>query len=129
MTTTAQAFQWVLDNAETMNFNHRAVTAQTISRSGVVKTVSRGGQVWRFEVKPPDGPRYSDVKSYLEALEAADRYTPAAISTSSLYGTWFSSSTLPSSLTVICTQFPRWSLINRDMIGWDGTFVFVEYLS
>ena len=69
------AFQYVFDNAETLNFDRRAITAQTVSRDNTVRTVSRGGQVWRFEVQLPAGPKWSDVRAAVEAIEYADRYT------------------------------------------------------
>lgn len=77
MTTTA--FQYVFDNAESLSFDRRAITAQTISRDNTVRTVSRGGQVWRFEARLPDGPRWQDVREYVEEIEYADRYTPGTV--------------------------------------------------
>ena len=73
MTTTA--FQYVFNNAESINFNRKAVVASTTTRSGIVRTASRGGQIWRFEVKLPDGIRWSDARGYIEKIDAADRYT------------------------------------------------------
>jgi len=69
------AFQYVFDNAESIGFNRRAVTAQTISRDNTVRTVSRGGQLWRFDVKLPDGIAWSNARPYIEAIDYADRYT------------------------------------------------------
>lgn len=77
MTTTA--FQYVFDNAESISINRRAVTAQTITRDSTVRTVSRGGQVWRFDVKLPDGPRWSTMRSHIEAIDFADRFTTGTI--------------------------------------------------
>jgi hypothetical protein len=76
------AFQYVFDNAESIGFNRRAVTAQTTSRDGTVRTVSRGGQIWRFDVKLPDGIRWSDAREYIEAIDAADRTTVGTVSLS-----------------------------------------------
>jgi hypothetical protein len=76
------AFQYVFDNAESIGFNRRAVTAQTTSRDGTVRTVSRGGQIWRFDVKLPDGFRWSDAREYIEAIDAADRTTVGTVSLS-----------------------------------------------
>ena len=73
MTTTA--FQYVFDNAQSISIDRRAVTAQTIARDNTVRAVSRGGQTWRFTVRLPDGLRWSDARPYIEAIEAADRYT------------------------------------------------------
>jgi hypothetical protein len=73
------AFQYVFDNAETLNYNRRAVTAQTVARDGTVRTVSRGGQIWRFDVRLPDGPKWQDVRAAVEAIEYADRYTVGTV--------------------------------------------------
>jgi hypothetical protein len=87
MTTTA--FQYVFNNAETIAYNRRAVTAQTISRDNTVRTVSRGGQAWRFDVKLPDGIRWSEVRGYIEAIDYADRYTDGNVQINNAgYNTW-----------------------------------------
>ena len=87
MTTTA--FQYVFDNAESISFDRRAVTAQTISRDNTVRTVSRGGQTWRFTVRLPDGIRWSDARPYIEAIDAADRYTTGNVQLSNAgYTSW-----------------------------------------
>lgn len=69
------AFQYIFDRAENISINRRATVAQTISRSNVVRSVKRGGQVWRFEVKLPDGLPWEELRPIIEALEYADRYT------------------------------------------------------
>ena len=69
MTTTA--FQYVFDNAESISIDRRAVTAQTMTRDNTVRTVSRGGQVWRFDVKLPDGPTWSGARPYITAIDYA----------------------------------------------------------
>jgi hypothetical protein len=87
MTTTA--FQYVFNNAETINYNRKAVVASTTTRSGIVRTASRGGQVWRFEVKLPDGIRWSDARAYIEAIDAADRYTDGNVQINNAgYNSW-----------------------------------------
>jgi hypothetical protein len=87
MTTTA--FQYVFDNAESISINRRATTAQTISRNNTVRTVSRGGQTWRFEVKLPDGMPWSEARPYIEAIEAADRYTAGTVQINNAgYNSW-----------------------------------------
>lgn len=77
MTTTA--FQYVFDNAESISIDRRAMTAQTIARDNTVRTVSRGGQVWRFSVKLPDGMPWSTARPYIEAIDYADRYTQGTV--------------------------------------------------
>jgi hypothetical protein len=65
------------------------VTAQTISRNNTVRTVSRGGQVWRFDVKLPDGIRWSDAREYIEAIDSADRFTTGTVQINNPgYNTW-----------------------------------------
>jgi hypothetical protein len=69
------SFQWIFDNAETISINKRAVVAQSITRGNRVKSSILGGQTWRFDVKLPDGLRWSDWRSYIEAHEALDLVT------------------------------------------------------
>ena len=73
------AFQTVIDKATTLSFNKRRKVSQTQSRSGVVKTTSAGGQVWEFQVRLPDGPRYTDYRQLIEAMEALDTVTVGQI--------------------------------------------------
>jgi len=77
MTTTA--FQYVFDNAQSIGIDRRATVAQTISRDNTVRTVSRGGQVWRFEVRLPDGMPWDAARPYIEAIDYADRYTQGTV--------------------------------------------------
>ena len=83
------AFQYVFNNAESIGINRRAVTAQTISRDNTVRTVSRGGKLWRFDVKLPDGIRWSDARPYIEAIDYADRYTIGTVQLNNAgYNSW-----------------------------------------
>ena len=52
---TTSAFQYVFNKAAQISINRRAVTAQTTARDNTIRTVSRGGQIWRFEVTMPKG--------------------------------------------------------------------------
>jgi hypothetical protein len=74
------AFQKVIDYAETISINKRGVVSQTTSRDQTVRSTSRGGQVWRFDVKMPDGIAWQTLRGPIEAIENADRYTSANIS-------------------------------------------------
>ena len=67
------AFQTVFDRAESISINKRPVTAQTISRSKIVRTVSRAGAAWTFEVKLPDGIPWTELRSPIEQIEALGR--------------------------------------------------------
>lgn len=78
MTTTA--FQTIIDYAQSIGINKRGVVSQTISRDQTVRSTSRGGQVWRFDVRVPDGIAWTDLRSSIEAIENADRHTSGNIS-------------------------------------------------
>jgi len=73
------AYQWIIDNSVDMQVNKRAIVAQTMSRDQTIRTTSRGGQLWRFEITPSPGARWSESRGYLEAIDKADRYTKADI--------------------------------------------------
>lgn len=88
MTTTA--FQYIFDKAETLSMNRRATVAQTVARDQTVRSVSRGGQVWRFEVKLPDGLTWTELRPYVEALDKADRYTAGNVSINQTGTSWLS---------------------------------------
>jgi hypothetical protein len=68
-------FQIVFDRAQTISINRKRKVAQTVSRDGTVKSTSLGGQVWTFEVRMPDGPKWSTIRPLIEQLEYADRVT------------------------------------------------------
>ena len=90
-TVATYAYQWVFDNAESINFNRKAVVGQTISRSNVVRSVSRGGQAWRFEVKMPDGISWTAARSYIEAIDQAGRVFPNYVKMNNAgYSSWLS---------------------------------------
>ena len=76
MTTTA--FQYIFDRAQSITVDRRAVTAQTITRDSTVRTISRGGQVWRFTVAMPTLP-WAQARPYIEAIDAAGRYTAGTV--------------------------------------------------
>lgn len=203
------SFQWIIDNAETISIDQKKVVGSTTTRDGTVRNVSRGGQVWRFEVKLPDGPRWTDYRVSIAKAQALDRTTTATISLSDTGQSWLyqyqgnsvnytgfvasitkgsntitltTSPTTSSgykfragdyiqlgssgkvyqvaadvaynsnsvtlnrpvldntatgvslkvaencSWTVICQDFPTWTLFARDQVSWSGPFVFVENL-
>ena len=73
------SFQFVIDNAESMGVNRRPVVASSSTRSGIVRSVSRGNNLWRFTVRLPDGPRWSDYRSAVTAIEKSDRFTTETV--------------------------------------------------
>jgi hypothetical protein len=72
-------FQTVFDNAETISINKLKKVAQTISRDGIVRSTSLGGQTWEFEVKLPDGPTWTQYRPLIEKMEALDRVTSSTV--------------------------------------------------
>lgn len=123
------SFQWVIDNAETLSINRKKMVAQTTARDGTVRSVSRGTQPLTFTVKLPDGMPWSTNISNIEAIEALDRITTDTISISDAGMAWYYGGTMPgtpTSYTVICVEFPEWTLMARDQVAWSGAFVFVE---
>ena len=64
------SFQWVIDNAENISMTKRPVISQTVSRDQVIRTVSRGGAVWKFAVKmPPVMVWNNNARGYLESID------------------------------------------------------------
>jgi len=82
------SFQWIIDRAETISINSKKVVASTTARDGTVRSVSRGGQVWRFEVKLPDGIPWTELRPYITASESLDRVTSANIQMNSSGQNW-----------------------------------------
>ena len=56
------SFQYFVNTASNITIDNRPTVAQTISRSGMVRSVSRGNSVWRFTVTPASGPQYIDLR-------------------------------------------------------------------
>jgi hypothetical protein len=203
------SFQWIIDRAETISMNRKKQVASTTARDGTLRAVSRGGQVWRFEVKLPDGISWTDLRPFISQAEALDRVSTAVINLNHPGFEWmydyqgnsvnytgfvasitrgsstitlttspttssgfkfragdfiqlgssgkvytvaadvaFNSNTVTlhrpvieasatgvalrvaenCNWTVICAQFPEWTLFARDQVSWSGPFVFVENL-
>jgi hypothetical protein len=73
------SFQYVIDNAQSISISKRKRVAQTVSRAGVVKATSVGGQVYEFRVQLPNGLYWTDNRGLIEAVEALDRTTVNSI--------------------------------------------------
>jgi hypothetical protein len=73
------SFQWIINYAESISMERKRVAASTTSRSGVVRTVSRGVQPWRFEVTLPDGIPWQTLRPDISKAELLDRVTAANI--------------------------------------------------
>jgi hypothetical protein len=200
------AFQYVFNNAQSISIDKKRVVGTTTTRNNTVRTVSRGGQTWKFDVRLPDGIRWSDARQSIEKMQALDRTTVAAVqinnagynsylttyqgnsaNPAAIAASWtqggnsitltsgqaasgfnfragdiiqlkttgrvyavtadvaFNSNTVPvhrpiidasssgtlvvgPSVTwsVICVEFPNWTIFERDQVSWSGSFVFYE---
>lgn len=126
------SFQWIIDKAESISINRKKMVAQTTSRSGVVRAVSRGTQPKRIEVKLPDGIPWSDLRTNITAAETLDRITTATIVISYTKFPWYYGNVQPvndETYTVRCVEFPEWTIFARNQVSWSGPFVFQEVLS
>ena len=123
------SFQWIVNNAETISINRKKVVASTQARDGTVRAVSRGTMAKRFEVKLPDGIAWTTLRTDIAAAEALDRYQTATISIPYAKFPWYYGNVAPvsdESYTVICTEFPEWTIFARNQVSWSGPFVFME---
>lgn len=73
------SFQWIVDNAESISIASRPTVAATSSLDGTFRSTSQGFAPWTFEVKLPDGPRWSDYRNAIATAETLDRTTTANI--------------------------------------------------
>lgn len=126
------SFQWIIDNAETLSINRKKMVSQTTARDGQVRSVSRGSQPDVITVKLPDGIPWTDLKTSIEDAETLDRITSATITIPYSKFPWFYNNVNPGgsaySKTVICSQFPDWTIMARNQVSWSGPFVFVEVI-
>lgn len=67
------SFQFVIDNAAELSVNRKPIVGQTISRGSVVRSVTRGTAVWQFDVRLPNGPRWSDYRPAITAIETLNQ--------------------------------------------------------
>ena len=118
----ANEFQWIFDRAETISVNGRPTVLQTITRNNTVRATNMGGAIKRFTVKVPDGIPYSELSANITAAESLGQHTTSSVTVDldgNTLGTY----------TVICTNFPNWTLfgsLNINQVSWDGEFTFYE---
>jgi hypothetical protein len=126
------SFQWIIDNAESLSINRKKTVAQTTARDGQVRAVSRGTPPKTFEVKVPDGIRWSELSTNIAAAETLDRISTATITIPYAKFPWYYNDVEPAddeSYTVRCTSFPEWNIFARNQVSWNGPFIFVEVLA
>jgi hypothetical protein len=121
-------FQFVFDYAEQISVNNKSVVGQSITRNGVVRAVSRGPTAKTITVKLPDGMLWSDIAANIAAIDAADTFTTGNVTTSSTgYNSWLgNTNSFSTSINVICTTLPQWTVFQRNQVSWSGPFVFTE---
>ena len=201
------SFQWIIDNSEQLSIDTQQIVGQSISRNNTVRATSRGGGIWRFTVKLPDGLSWTNFRGYISKAEVLGRVGTGTISINASGHAWLykyqgdsanstgfvasitggsttitlttspttssgykfkagdyiqlgstgkvyrvaadvaynsNSVTLNRAVeettatgvalrvgsncmwTVICTDFPSWTLVERDRLAWSGPFVFYE---
>ena len=125
------AFQWIVDQAESLSIKRLKMVATTTARDGQVRAVSRGTQPKTFDVKLPNGIRWSDLRTDIAAAEALDKISTATITIPFAKFPWYYGDVDPGtdeSYTVRCTTFPQWTIFARDQVSWNGPFTFVEVI-
>ena len=75
-----QAFQYFIDRATNISFNRRPIVATTVARNGMTRAISRGNEIWRFDVTVPDGLRYSDIRLPLAEIDRFAQFTDIDVS-------------------------------------------------
>ena len=127
------AFQVVFDKAESMSLRRRHNVAQTQTRSGVVRSVSRGAQPKTFVVTLPNGMPWVEMRDAIAAIDAADRFTLGDVTINTPGQAWIGNTAqngfFGNSYTLICTKMPQWTLMGYKQVSWDGPFEFTEYVA
>jgi hypothetical protein len=82
------SLQYLIDNAASIGIDRKPVVAQTISRDGTVRSVSRGGAVWQFDIRLPDGPPWQLAREIITEVENFGRITPDTVQFSALNLAW-----------------------------------------
>lgn len=82
------SLQLVINNAASIGIDRKPVVAQTISRDGTVRSVSRGGATWQFDVRLPDGPRWETVRELVTYVENIGRTTQDTVQFNSTGHAW-----------------------------------------
>lgn len=124
------AFQWIFDNAESISVNNRAIVGQSISRNQTARAVSRGNGLFKFTIKMPDGMSWDTAAAYIQAIDAADRFTKETVTINHAgYNSWIHHgdlSTQSQTWSVLCITIPEWTIFARNQVSWSGEFVFME---
>lgn len=123
------SFQWIVDGATTLSINRKKVVASTTARDGTTRAVNRGNAKKTFTVLYPDGPAYSSLRNDILAAEALDKFSTATITIPFAKFPYYYGNINPGtdeSYSVICLEFPEWTIFGYDQVSWSGPFVFIE---
>lgn len=83
------SFQAVFDNAASLQVTKRGFVAQTVTRSGVVRSIDRGNAIWRFTVELPSGVPWSEeYRRVIANYSKNDRLIPETIDFSNSGYNW-----------------------------------------
>lgn len=82
------SFQWVIDNAENISITKRPVISQTVSRDQKIRSVSRGGSVWKFAVSMPGRMVWNNHRGFIESIDTKAMLTSQTINLSKTGYDW-----------------------------------------
>lgn len=83
------SFQWIFDKAESILINTKSTVVSTVAMDGTLRSYDNGNATWRFEVKLPDGPAWTELRRDIAAAEYLGRVTTANVQLSSSgYTSW-----------------------------------------
>lgn len=76
------SFQNIIDTASSLAVNKNSLVSQTIARDQTVRSVDRGGAVYRFVVEPNPGMRWSEWRAIVAEIEAKGKLSVETINLS-----------------------------------------------
>jgi hypothetical protein len=83
------SFQWIIDRAQTISIDTKQMVASTQTRDGTYRSVSRGGQPWKFDVQLPDGIPWTELRQNISLAQKLDRTSVATIQLNDPRLAWF----------------------------------------
>lgn len=69
------SMQYFINTASNINIINQPTVAQTVSRSGLIRSVNRGNASWKFSVTPASGPQYADIRDKIAIAQATGKHT------------------------------------------------------
>jgi len=76
------SFQTIINNAAELRITNRRFTAQTQTRSGVVRSASQNNSIWRFSVTMPSGVPWDEYRTAITNYTTKNRYASDTINLS-----------------------------------------------